>query len=43
MTEEDDGFVLGGGEHHLIQPWDVDQGTLVPVSFKYGVPNGHVG
>jgi Protein NO VEIN, C-terminal len=43
VAEGDDGFVLSGGERPLIQPWDVDQGTLVPVSFKYGVPTSHVG
>jgi hypothetical protein len=33
------GFGLGGSERHLIQPWDVDRGKLVPVSYKYGVPD----
>ena len=23
-----------------ILPWDVDLGTLMPVSFKYGIPSG---
>jgi hypothetical protein len=35
VGEGDDGFVLSGGERHLIMPWDVDLGTLRPVSFKY--------
>ena len=43
VSEGDDGFVLSGGERHLIQPWDLDQGTLVPVSFNYGDPTSHVG
>jgi hypothetical protein len=43
VAEAYDRFVLGGGERHLIRRWDVDQGTLVPVSFKYSVPTGHVG
>jgi hypothetical protein len=33
------GPVLSGGERYLIQPWDVDLGTLKPVSFKYEVPS----
>jgi hypothetical protein len=40
VSEGDDGFMLTGGEHHLIQPWDVDLGKLVPVSFRYALPDG---
>jgi hypothetical protein len=42
VGDGDDGFVLAGGTPHVIQPWDVDLGTLVPVSFKYEVPNSGV-
>jgi hypothetical protein len=38
VAKGDDGFALGEGERHLILPWDVDLGTLKPVSFKYGLP-----
>jgi hypothetical protein len=34
------GVVPGGGVRHLVQPWDVDDGKLMPVSFKYAVPAG---
>ncbi len=40
VAEGNDGFVLSGGERHVVLPWDVDLGTLVPASFKYGVPSG---
>jgi Domain of unknown function (DUF3883) len=38
VSEGDDGFVLSGGERHLILRWSVDPRALKPVSFKYGVP-----
>jgi hypothetical protein len=39
VSEGGDGFVLSKGQRNLILPWDVDLGTLKPMSFKYEVPN----
>jgi hypothetical protein len=33
-----DGYVLSGGEHRRIQPWNVDRGTLKPLAYKYELP-----
>lgn len=38
VSEGNDGYVLGDGKRHLIQPWDVDLGTLKPMAFKYELP-----
>jgi hypothetical protein len=43
VVEGDDGLVLSEGERHLLLPWDVDSGTLKPVSFKYNLPGNGVG
>ena len=39
VDERPNEFDLSGGVHHLIQPWDVDIGTLTPLSFMYGLPD----
>jgi hypothetical protein len=38
VTEVGEGYALSDGERHLLLPWDVDLGTLKPVSFKYDLP-----
>jgi len=43
VSEQDDGFGLSKGKRRLLLPWDVDQGTLKPVSFKYDLPGNGVG
>ena len=35
VSEEKGQHVLGVGKRKLIQPWDVDLGTLKPLTFKY--------
>jgi hypothetical protein len=43
VSEGDDGYMLTGGERLLLLPWDVDRGTLKPVSFQYNLPGGEIG
>lgn len=38
VSEGQSGFILGAGERTLILPWDVDLGSLKPVSFVYDLP-----
>ena len=38
VSKAGDEFIPGGGKKRLILPWDVDQGCLKPMSFKYEVP-----
>jgi len=36
QVEEHDGKVLvSGGQQRIMQPWDVDCGTLVPTQYVY--------
>jgi len=34
----EEGQVASGGEHRVIWPWDVDEGTLSPTQYDYVVP-----
>jgi hypothetical protein len=38
----EDGKILTNGQEDLILPWDVDQGFLKPVSYKYEVPKSTI-
>ncbi len=39
VSEENDDYLLSGGEPFVIMPWDVNFGELRPVSFRYSLPN----
>jgi hypothetical protein len=32
-------FALGRIASRIIEPWDIDQGTLKPMGFLYSLPN----
>ena len=39
VERAEDGTVIAtGGEHHLYDPWRLDDGTLTPLGFRYQVP-----
>jgi hypothetical protein len=31
---------MSGGTCRIVRPWNVDDGTLEPLGFKHGLPNG---
>jgi hypothetical protein len=39
---EDGSVTATGGQRHLYDPWRLDDGTLMPLGFRYQVPNGQV-
>lgn len=36
--DEDGAVTATGGEHHCYDPWRLDDGTLIPLGFRYQVP-----
>ncbi len=41
VANSKNGFHLSGGDCTLIRPWRVDEGSLMPVSFKYRLPSSY--
>lgn len=39
-AEGGSGYTLSGGEERVIVPWDVDAGSLEPLSYMHGIPHG---
>lgn len=40
VERADDGTVRAtGGVHHLYDPWNIDEGNLTPIGFRYQVPD----